>query len=150
MASIKIATGIKTYDIEDQEGNVRGQMKFNPSDVNFIKRLSEMEAKIDDYLEAYANRSAELGDDESNMETILNELVDYDRAIKTIINETFEDENLSNVVFGTESCFNIYNGKTFVERFVEGIVPVIKEDVEKATASIDDKISKYTAQKFEQ
>ena len=152
MASIKIATGIKTYDVEDQNGNVRGQIKFNPSDINFIKRLTEMEDKLDEYMSKYSElnnevvSSPESDDVESEAMKALAALDFYDRQAKRVINETFDDEHLSDVIFGSESCFNILNGETFVERFLDGVIPVIKADVEKAAKNINDKVSKYTAQ----
>ena len=155
MASIKIATGLKTYDIEDQNGNVRGQISFNPSDMNFIKRLASMEDKLNEYLKEYTDVTDDIVDSEAtesqadDMIKSLELIVDYDTQVKRIINETFEDDRVSDVVFGKENCFNIYNGKTFVERFIDGIVPVIKTDVEAASKELDDKMSKYTAHTYE-
>ena len=47
MASIKISTGLKVYDIEDENGNVRGQISFNPSDMNFYTRANDMVDNMD-------------------------------------------------------------------------------------------------------
>lgn len=152
MASIKIATGVKTYDVEDQNGNVRGQIKFNPSDINFIKRLTEMEDKLDEYMSKYSElnndvvSSPESDNVESEAMKALAALNFYDKQAKKVINETFDDDHLSDVIFGSESCFNILNGETFMERFLNGVIPVIKEDVEKATKNINEHVSKYTAQ----
>jgi predicted PolB exonuclease-like 3'-5' exonuclease len=152
MASIKIATGIKTYDVEDQNGNVRGQIKFNPSDINFIKRLTEMEDKLNEYMSKYSElnndviSSPESDNVESEAMKSLAALNFYDKQAKKVINETFDDDHLSDVIFGSESCFNILNGETFMERFLNGVIPVIKEDVEKATKNINEHVSKYTAQ----
>lgn len=152
MASIKIATGVKTYDVEDQNGNVRGQIKFNPSDINFIKRLTEMESKLNEYMSTYdeLNKEVVSGSESEDVESesmkALAALNFYDMQAKKVINETFADEHLSDVIFGSESCFNILNGETFMERFLNGVIPVIKEDVEKATKNINTHVSKYTAQ----
>jgi predicted PolB exonuclease-like 3'-5' exonuclease len=152
MASIKIATGIKTHDVEDQNGNVRGQIKFNPSDINFIKRLTEMEDKLNEYMSKYSElnndviSSPESDNVESEAMKSLAALNFYDKQAKKVINETFDDDHLSDVIFGSESCFNILNGETFMERFLNGVIPVIKEDVEKATKNINEHVSKYTAQ----
>ena len=40
MASIKIETGLKTYDIEDEHGNIRGQITLNPKDIGFFQSVS--------------------------------------------------------------------------------------------------------------
>ena len=39
MASIKIETGLKTYDIEDEHGNIRGQITLKNSLTYRIQRL---------------------------------------------------------------------------------------------------------------
>lgn len=152
MASIKVATGIKTYDVEDQAGNVRGQIKFNPSDINFIKRLTEMESKLNEYMSAYDDLHKEVEEaepsesEESEAMKALAALNFYDIQAKKVIDETFDDSNLSNVIFGNESCFNILDGKTFIERFLDGVLPIIKADVQEATKNINAHVNKYTAQ----
>ena len=149
MASIKVATGIKTYDVEDQYGNVRGQIKFNPSDINFIDRLTQMESKLDKYMSEYDKLQDEVVDDkteQSEAQKALAALSFYDSQVKRLVNETFDDDNLSKVIFGNESAFNIFEGQTFIERFIDGVLPIIKKDVEAATKNIDKHVSKYTAQ----
>ena len=162
MASIKIATGVKTYDIEDQFGNVRGQLKFNPSDMNFVSRLAQLESKLTSYLDEYSKLADELSQtpstesqdvsDElySEAQKILATLSYYDIQVKKVINETFNDDNLSKIVFGDESAFNIFEGQTFLHRFLDGVMPIIKADVEAATAQINERTAKYTAQLHEQ
>jgi hypothetical protein len=154
MASIKIATGIKSYDIEDQYGNVRGQISFNPSDLNFINRLADMENKINKYMSEYEKKrsltvsdESVASDSDSGLEA-LDEISFYDAQIKRVIDETFDD-NVSEIIFGKESCFNMYRGKTFVERFIESILPVIEKDTDVALKSMEKHVSKYTSQKHE-
>lgn len=160
MASIKIATGLKTYDVEDQNGNIRGQISFNPSDVNFINRLISMEDRLNSYLDEYDNLSDKFVQNESTevvdidsktleAHRILDEITFYDKKIKQAIDETF-DYNVSSVIFGSESAFNMFEGKMFVERFLDSVMPIIKSDIEKANSDIEKHIEKYTAHKFEQ
>lgn len=151
MASIKVATGLKTYDVEDQYGNVRGQIRFNPSDINFINRLTQMEEKLTGYINEYDKLQDEVvagatSDERSEAVQALAALAFYDKQTKAVINETFGDENLADVVFGGENAFNIFEGQTFIERFLEGVLPIIKADVEAATNDINKHVSKYTAQ----
>lgn len=51
MANIKIETGLKVYDIEDENGNVRGQISFNPSDMNFFERAEKIKEKINELMD---------------------------------------------------------------------------------------------------
>lgn len=160
MASIKIATGVKSYDVEDQNGNIRGQISFNPSDVNFINRLISMEDRLNSYLDEYdklsdkfiQNESIEAEDTDNKTNEarrILDEITFYDAKIKQAIDETFDYE-VSDIIFGKESAFNIFEGKMFVERFIDSVMPIIKSDIEQASADIEKHIGKYTAHKFEQ
>jgi hypothetical protein len=160
MASIKIATGVKTFDIEDQYGNIRGQLRFNPSDLDFINRLAALEKKLKHYVDEFNNQQDkfEVADNEvrdpefglTEAEQIFATFSFYSDRIKKEINETFGDDNLSNVVFGSESVFNFYNGSTYLANFVEGIVPIIKDSIDEEAKKIEEHTAKYTAHKFEQ
>jgi predicted PolB exonuclease-like 3'-5' exonuclease len=111
-----------------------------------------MEDKLNEYMSKYSElnndviSSPESDNVESEAMKSLAALNFYDKQAKKVINETFDDDHLSDVIFGSESCFNILNGETFMERFLNGVIPVIKEDVEKATKNINEHVSKYTAQ----
>lgn len=44
MAKLTINTGIKVLDIEDERGNVRGQISINTSDANLLPRAQTLVA----------------------------------------------------------------------------------------------------------
>lgn len=140
MASIKINTGLKTYDIEDENGNIRGQITINPKDMNFMPRAQQMKKNISNWLESIDKLPENLTEEEMS-----EKMLQYDNLIKSEINTLFADD-VSSVVFGSQSAFNTLNGVTFVERFLQAIMPVIEEEFAKEHAKSTERIQKYTKQ----
>lgn len=142
MASIKISTGLKVYDIEDENGNVRGQISFNPSDMNFYTRANDMV----DNMDKWTLELEELNDSELTEKDIADKVKELDARVKEEINQLFDDENASAVVFGNQNVFNTLNGVSFVERFLTAFMPIIKKEFDKEQKKSNERISKYTKQ----
>lgn len=143
MSVIKIETGLKVYDIEDENGNIRGQISFNAADVNFIPRASKMQDNIQRYIEEVKS----LADSKDTLSEIdiANAFNDIDNKIKSEIDLLF-DSNASEVVFGNQSCLNSLNGVTFIERFLNAFMPIIKKEFEAEQKKSKKRIEKYTKQ----
>ena len=135
MATIKINTGIKVFDIEDENGQIRGQIKIDPSDVNLYPRALKLIENIESYKDGIA-------DDADDIQLI----TEIDQKIKAEINALFDDENCSDVVFGNKNCLSTLNGITFVERFLTAILPIIKKEADKEAEKSKKRIEKYTSQ----
>nr|DAT78198.1 MAG TPA: hypothetical protein [Caudoviricetes sp.] len=134
MASIKISTGLKVYDIEDEHGNVRGQVSFNPADMGFYERARNFYDEMQTLIDSIEN-------DESLQEA--DKVIEADKRMKERLNELFDDPNASAVVFGNQNCFNTLNGITFVERFLNAFMPIIKDEFAKEKKKSDKRIEKY-------
>lgn len=141
MASIKIETGVKVFDIEDEFGNIRGQIKFNPQDLNLFVRASKFCEKVERYLSDITTANEGLSDAD-----LAKEFEKYNNIVREELNDVFGDPNVSDVVFGVQSCFNMINGKTFIERFLEAIMPIIEEGVGQAAKESEKKVSSYLDQ----
>lgn len=137
MAAIKIETGFKTYDIEDTNGKVLGQIEVNTSDINFFSRAKETQKYIEDII-SDIDESKELTEDE-----IVGKITEYDNIIKEKVDELF-NSNVSDTVFGNQNVFNTHNGVTFVERFFKSIVPVIAKDIKTELEKSQKNVEKYT------
>lgn len=142
MESIKISTGLKVYDIEDENGNVRGQISFNPSDMNFYTRANDMV----DNMDKWTLELDGLNDSELTEKEIADKVKELDAKVKEEINQLFDDENASDVVFGNQNVFNTLNGVSFVERFLTAFMPIIKKEFDKEQKKSSERISKYTKQ----
>ena len=135
MASIKVSTGLKVYDIEDENGNVRGQISFNPSDLGFYDRATQFYDDMQAMVDSIENDDSIVG---------MEKVSAADKAMKEKLNQLFDDENASKVVFGNQNCFNTLNGVSFVERFLNAFMPIIKKEFEKEQKNSQKRIEKYT------
>ena len=135
MASIKVSTGLKVYDIEDENGNVRGQISFNPSDLGFYDRATQFYEDMQTMIDSIENDDSIVG---------MEKVSAADKMMKEKLNQLFDDENASKVVFGNQNCFNTLNGVSFVERFLNAFMPIIKKEFEKEQKNSHKRIEKYT------
>ena len=135
MASIKVSTGLKVYDIEDENGNVRGQISFNPSDLGFYDRATQFYDDMQTMVDSIENDDSIVG---------MEKVSAADKMMKEKLNQLFDDENASKVVFGNQNCFNTLNGVSFVERFLNAFMPIIKKEFEKEQKSSQKRIEQYT------
>ena len=135
MASIKVSTGLKVYDIEDENGNVRGQISFNPSDLGFYDRATQLYDDMQTMVDSIENDDSIVG---------MEKVSAADKMMKEKLNQLFDDENASKVVFGNQNCFNTLNGVSFVERFLNAFMPIIKKEFEKEQKNSQKRIEKYT------
>ena len=135
MASIKVSTGLKVYDIEDENGNVRGQISFNPSDLGFYDRATQFYDDMQTMIDSIENDDSIVG---------MEKVSAADKAMKEKLNQLFDDENASKVVFGNQNCFNTLNGVSFVGRFLNAFMPIIKKEFEKEQKNSQKRIEKYT------
>lgn len=141
MANIKITTGLKTYDIEDEKGNIRGQISFNPSDMNFFTRAQHTQKAIEEAIAQLSEIKTENSEEE-----IYSIIEKIDLEIKDKLNDLFDDPNTSKVIFGNQNCLNTLNGVTFVERFLMAFAPIIKADFQAEQKKSNKRIEKYTKQ----
>ena len=142
MASIKISTGLKTYDIEDENGHIRGQISFNPSDMNFFERAQNLKDRVTEILDDVKVKQNEIKE-EADVAAYISEV---DKQIKQEVNTLFDSPNASDVVFGNQNCLNTLNGETFIERFLIAFTPIIQEAFMEEQKKSDARISKYTKQ----
>lgn len=140
MASIKIETGLKTYDIEDEHGNIRGQITLNPKDIGFFNRAQKMRDKILHYMDSIDWNNNDKTDDE-----ILIIFDTTDKIIKKEIDDLF-GQGTSDVIFGTQSSLSTINGISFVERFLTTFMPIIESEFKEELKNSSNRIDKYVSQ----
>ena len=140
MASIKIETGLKTYDIEDEHGNIRGQITLNPKDIGFFSRAQKMRDKILHYMDSIDWNNNDKTDDE-----ILIIFDTTDKIIKKEIDDLF-GQGTSDIIFGTQSSLSTINGISFVERFLTTFMPIIESEFKEELKNSSNRIDKYVSQ----
>lgn len=118
MESINFNTGLKEFAVNGDESRI---IRFNPSDINILKRFEESESKF----EALQSEFEKTADPTAEM------LVEGDKKIRDIINDIFGND-VCTPAFGTTNCLSpTANGFLFVE-FVEAMKNLVENEV-KAT-----------------
>ena len=140
MASIKIETGLKTYDIEDEHGNIRGQITINPKDMSFFGKAQKMRDTILHYMD-----DIDIIDKSKSEDEIVKLFDDTDLMIKEEIDKLF-GEGTSTVIFGSQSSLSTINGVTFVERFMTAFMPIIQKEFQTELDNSSARVNKYTSQ----
>ena len=141
MSVVKIGTGVKVYDIADERGVVRGTVSFNPSDINFPIRAENFIKNVNELIEQAESIPEDLAEEE-----ISKTIEDFDVKIKKEVNVLFDDDNASSVVFGSQNCLNTSKGITFIERFIEAFIPIIKKEIAEETKKSSERVKKYVKQ----
>ncbi len=140
MASIKIETGLKTYDIEDEHGNIRGQITLNPKDMGFFSKAQKMRDTILHHMD-----SIDWNNDDKTDDEILIIFETTDKIIKKEIDDLF-GEGTSDIIFGTQSSLSTINGISFVERFLTAFMPIIETEFKEELKNSSNRIDKYVSQ----
>lgn len=140
MASIKIETGLKTYDIEDENGKVRGQITINPKDMGFFGKAMKMKKTILNYM-----NDLDIQDSSKTEQEIVELFDNTDKIIKEEIDKLF-GEGTSITIFGQQSSLSTINGITFVERFLSAFIPIIQQEFQAELDNSSARIDKYVSQ----
>ena len=142
--ALKIKSSIVVEKIEDENGNVLGEIKFNPGDQMIMKKLGD----IIDTLTIGLNEIKELKglnqEDIKNLDKKLISVNDFEKASETINSLTKgikieSDTVIKSIdslkeVFGEETINIITEGIYDIEKIlplIEFLVPYIKENREK-------------------
>lgn len=143
MARLQINTGAKNYEIEDEKtGKLLGVITIYPNDINIAERMEAAKKNII----ALVNEAELLANDETkNDDDIIKSIYELDAKVKKELDVMF-NSNVSETVFNGLNCFNLNNGKYFVERFLEMILPVIQHELEASVKASNNRIDKYSSQ----
>lgn len=153
--ALKIKQNFIIEDIIDENGNILGQIKFNPSDSRIMARLTEIVKKCSGYI----NELKELSNFKELSNTKLEKIEDFEKISNDFekISEGFATEeravdniieNLSEI-FGKETIDIFTGGTKDVESLlplIEYILPYIKEARSK---KVNEYMPKKEAEVFE-
>ena len=133
---IKIDNGIKTYDIVDKNGKVFCQIKFNPSDTDFVKRYEEVKRRLSLLKNDFGKNTEKksISDQLNELDAIVYEQIDY------LLNA-----KVSESIFSIMGPFSpLSSGEFFFENVLNAISIIIKKEADKNTAKVEKRINKYT------
>ena len=140
MSKLTLNTGVKTYDIEDENGKMLGTISIYPNDFNIGKRAMEVQKKIVEYITSAEQIAVE------NDESAIEQITEIDNKIKEQLDYLFNSD-VSKTVFSGLHCLNVTeDGRYFIERFLEMIMPVINSELDKSLKASQKRVNKYTSQ----
>ena len=119
MASIKIETGIKTYDIVNENDELLCKIKINASDISLLSEIYKLQETIQLYLNKF---------EDADIDKMYDTMVECETGIKKAIDNVF-GEGTSENVFKSQSIFSEYEGTSFLERFVSSILDTLANDI---------------------
>ena len=131
MERILVNDGSKSYEIVNQDDEVLGVFRFNPSDSNIIEKYNG----VVESLEA-AFQKVDAGDEEFVMEA--------SREIKEKFDDLF-GQNTSKTFFSiTGPLTPLSNGQLFAENVVEAIGFIIEKEMKVRVKKVQERMNKYT------
>lgn len=139
MAKLTLETGVKTYDIEDEKGDLLGTISIHPSDLNIAKRAYDGGEKIQELIDGMAEINTE------NTEGAANTIDSIDKAIKEQLDYIF-DAPVSETIFKNINSLSVSGGKYLVENFLDMILPVINQSIDEGVKASEARVKKYTDQ----
>lgn len=127
----------KEYELVDAKGNQIGVIEVDLTDLNIMTRADEACKNVDRILKEFAVESKQ------------EDIPVVDAEIREQINYIF-GENICDIAFKDVHCLSLKNGKTLAERFLNGIIPVMKRDIENEAAKVQTRkvnpaVHQYTA-----
>lgn len=131
---ITVATGAKTYEIADTEGNVLGYFRFVPTDMGILDRYKEVENYFDNIAKSI--------DDQEDMDSAFPELV---AGVKEKIDYLFHAP-VSDSFFAITNPFTLLDdGQMFAEHIINVVGEVIEREMKTRSELQKKKIEKYTS-----
>lgn len=141
MGKLVLQTGVKNYDIYDENDKMLGTINIYPNDFNFGARAKEIIPQITEYIES----AEQIADDD--VDGAIDQIKEIDDKIKGALDYLFAS-NISGTIFKTLHCLDVVAGgnKFFIESFLDMMMPVITKEMEKASKESAKRIKSYTAQ----
>jgi len=128
MDSIRIDTGVKCISIE-RDGGVRGEIEFNPSDVNFAEKFQRMYARLQEKQDEFHEKSlaidANQNVDKAGMPENAAERVAFLREVGEFVRAEIDSlfgEGTSQIVFGDYVPLD----PSVYGQFLDGISPHVE------------------------
>lgn len=129
--ALKIDFGFKTFDVEDAEGNIVGQIRFNPSDPGFVARWDELKKAVEKMADTPPASPEALGA--------------MDAEIKRLMDAAFAAP-CADVLFGGLSAFCLCgDGRYLISNVLDALQPVLVQEITAAQKASRERMAKHTA-----
>ena len=145
--NISFDEGVKEYTINNDPDRV---LRINTSDISLLTRADEAEKNIDAFMKRYNNIKINPdGTADADDETALQAVKEITEYVREQIDYIF-NAPVCKIAFGNTNPLSTYKGVTLYERFLNGVMPIIKADIEAENKEAQKRAEKYTkeAQRF--
>ena len=133
---IKVNDGYKTYDIVNQDEKLLGSFSFNPSDVNIIRRHTEVVEALENLkIDVASNNTTDIAEALKKIDDVIYEKIDY--LLDAEVAKTFFS------IMGPLSPLE--DGRFFIETVLDAIGQAIQAETGERVKKINRKISKHTS-----
>lgn len=141
---IIVDDGYRRVPIYNQDGEETGSFRFNPTDVNIVKRSKKLVEELDqitEFLKTFPEAPDGVNDglDEKRMEA----MDEAQERLYKAINETFEAD-VASAFFTVIHPFSPVDGQPYCVGVIMAIVEYIQKEFEHENKRLDKRMSKYT------
>ena len=136
--NLNISTGLKSYDITNENGEVVSTVKFNPTDPGFAQRLYDAFSNLDKQDEQYHKRIAE----ENDATKIFEVAREMDAEMRQTIDGLFEP-GVCDAIFGSISVYAWADGLPLWANFLLSIMDEMDEALAREKKASDPRLQKY-------
>ena len=143
MKNISFDDGYKSFTLNGDKNRV---IRFNPSDINLIKRAKEAEERINPFLTVLddvklnADGTPVNADDE-----IVRVINEFENAMRDQLNYIFNSDIYDTVFAGQSPLCIVGKDKIYLfEAFMDSVMPVMMSEIEGLNAASQARVSKYT------
>lgn len=129
---IQINDGRKTYDIQNQNGEVVASVTFKPNDFNILRKVDAVAADMEKIIES-------IKDIPPNSKAI----AEKEDELKSKINDLFSAD-VSTPFFDILGAFSpVGKGRLFVEDVLEKLIGIVRSEYNNETAKEKEKLNEY-------
>lgn len=139
MSQLKLITGVKEYEVANENGKSLGIFRCNPADPNIGVRFQELE----DYVLAVSHDydALENNKDNENNTAFWDAIRDIDQKVKEKLVYSFGQENDFDQLFAGMHVMSLgHNGQPIIFNFLEMIAPVVTKGVADRVKLMDKKV----------
>jgi hypothetical protein len=132
---IQINDGSKTYDIQNQNGEIVASVTFKPNDFNILRRVDAVVEEMEKIIESIKNippNSKAIAEKEDELKEKIDALFSAD---------------VSTPFFNILGAFSpVGKGRFFVEDVLEKLIGIVRTEYENETAKEKEKLNEYLAE----
>lgn len=134
-----IEDGLKVYDLANKDGKVYGQIVFNPSDTNIVKRYEDSLNGIQKIISMIEEPKYK---EKMNSK---NPFSDIDPMVYKNVNDLLGNDQAADLIFSVCGPFSpLPSGQFYIESVYLAIGQVIEKETGTRLKKINSKVKKYT------